>query len=321
MSQKFQLKTHGKKILPIGLGLLLVATIFVVFSSPSTSGQSTALAIDGSNLVDPKAQTTSTTISLTTTNPQDVIMVCVTTTNWFQGTAYSPPVVTGIKDSAGLTWTMRAGVTASPAGTIGWRVEEWTAIAASPLSNDAITVSLSANSYTDLDAFGISGANTATPFDSSHPSATSGVGVNGATSSVATTLITTSNANDMIVGCTAIGGAIAYGSGFTALENTGSCSGCGNGDQLAPFQGLASEYAITSSPQNNLPVTFTDTSESGYWGVIADGIVALQASTTTNSTTSTSSTSSVSTQTLVTSTCTVTFAMSNGNVVSWQGKC
>ena len=63
--------------------------------------------------------------------------------------------------SAHLVFTMRVLVS----NTGNENLEEWYAISASALAGETITVTLSASGYSTASIFGISGANTASPFD------------------------------------------------------------------------------------------------------------------------------------------------------------
>ncbi len=146
------------------------------------SGSVLPFGVDGSVHF---ATTSVTTCSatLTTTFSNDVIIAVLGYNN-----AHLPGTVSG----GGLTWNPRTRTTYS--GT--YTVEEWYAIAASPLSSAVITGSISVGTIgIELAVFGISGANTTSPFDSNLSLPI------GATGSSVTTLgatITTTNANDFI---------------------------------------------------------------------------------------------------------------------------
>ena len=130
------------------------------------------------------------------------------------------------------------------------------AIASSALSSDSITVTWNSapTHYAVLQVFGVSGANTASPFD---PDAGLGDFATGAYPSV-----TTSNANDFIYGIelTAVTGSPTAGSGFTGIE-----SGVGGT--------FASEYKVVSATQSGLSVTFSNapSDADGAWGDAIEG--------------------------------------------------
>ena len=98
---------------------------------------------------------TSTTLTISTTNANDVIIL-----DLLDGSGDSAAVVT----STSLTWTQHAIV-----NPVGNTLERWFAIAASPLSGEVITVSGLSTVVTDISVYAISGANTVTPFDAGGP--------------------------------------------------------------------------------------------------------------------------------------------------------
>ena len=89
---------------------------------------------------------------MTTANANDVIILNI---------AENGTTVSSVSDTAGLTWHQEA-----VAGTGPYLIYQYYAIAPTALSADAITVNFTGSSYfADLNAFGISGANTSSPFD------------------------------------------------------------------------------------------------------------------------------------------------------------
>src|SRR6202043_3000332 len=119
--------------------------------------------------------TTSASITLTTAHANDVINLDI---------VQNGTTVGSVSDAAGLIWHQRA-----VAGTAPYTIYEYYAIAPTALSADAITVNFTGTaSYVDLNAFGVSGANIASPFDTS-VAATAGASTGG---------VTTSHANDFI---------------------------------------------------------------------------------------------------------------------------
>jgi hypothetical protein len=157
------------------------------------------------------------TSSLTTSNSNDVIVAYALTI----GTSLA------ISDVAGLTWHSRAATSTTGGGLL----EEWYAIAPSPLSNDVITVTTN-NNYEEFNAFGVSGANTSSPFDPGGP-------VTG--TSTDTDLISTTNSNTMVIAAFSYGNAPPDASaGFNLIYSQDF---------------LASEYGLFSSPQTDLSIT------------------------------------------------------------------
>jgi hypothetical protein len=109
-------------------------------------------------------------------------------------------------------------------------------------------------------AFGISGANTVAPFDVPTPPSATGNG------KVASVSITTSNANDLIIGAVGIWYPVPpllQGVGFTLIAT-----------QTSTNLETSAEYRIVSTPQTGLPVSY-DWSTYPYpsdWAMIADAV-------------------------------------------------
>jgi hypothetical protein len=201
-----------------------------------------SLALDGNGFANKAVPATSASVTLTTTQANDVIILDI---------VQNGASVSSVTDVAGLVWHQRA-----VAGTAGQTIYEYYAIAPSALSSDAITVYFAgAASYADLNAFAVSGANTSAPFDSS-------VSV-PATPAASTGSITTGNANDLIVAGYRFGAnaAPAAGSGWTAINASGGY--------------YLSEYQVVSSTQAGLVATASTGDENG--GII-DAIVQAPAS-------------------------------------------
>jgi hypothetical protein len=225
-------------------------TITATFTKLALDGSAMAFATSGSSF----------TISLTTTQPNDLLYVSVVSYN-----SYVSSISGG-----GLTWTCRQ----SSGSTISWPywfntyyLSTWYAVWSSS-GTITITVTMSGStSSAAAVAFGINGANTASPFDGSYASATGGYGTSASVSK------STSNANDMIIG--AIGVSSGFyspptltvgtgGSGFT-LVNTATQ---GSGSYCVE---TSDEYQIVSTTQSNLAVGYTWSGSYG-WGMVADAI-------------------------------------------------
>ncbi len=180
---------------------------------------------------------------MTTTKANDVIILEIVE----NGTT-----VSSVSDTDGLTWYQRA-----VAGTGSRHIYEYYAIAPNALSADAITVNFSGTaSYADLNAFGISGANTFSPFDTSVP----------ATAATSTGTITTSNANDFVFAAYRFStdATPSAGSSWTAINASGGY--------------YLSEYQITSATQTGLVATASTADENGG---IVDAVQAGSSTTTT----------------------------------------
>ncbi len=223
-------------------------------------------AIDGSTGAG--TETNSVSASLTTTNANDVIVL-------FTGTSTSSTTVSSIKDAGGHAWTHRQTKTGSPSV----EEEEWYTVASSPLSADSITVTWSATGDNVFTAFGVSGANLVTPFD---PNGSLAATATGTTASPSVS-VTTSNANDLIVGMlanehtsAAVCHTEAYGTGFSEFlaESALGANTCMNSDE---------EYETVTATQSGLAIPFTtSTGGSNQWAEIGDAVEAAPASGTPN---------------------------------------
>ena len=217
----------------------------------SVINTTSALALDGNAFFTGfedafNIRTTSTSVTLTTSNANDVIILYI---------AQSGATVNSVSDAAGLTWHQRA-VAGSGSNTI----YEYYAIASNALSADAITVEFSNRpALVDLNAFGISGANTSSPFDTSVLT----------TPASSTGTVTTTYANDFIfAGYRFSSDSIPDpGTGWTAIN-------AGGGYYL-------SEYQVVSATQADLVATASTSDEIGG---IVDAVQAAAASTTTAAT-------------------------------------
>ncbi|MGA2308888.1 MAG: PKD domain-containing protein [Candidatus Bathyarchaeia archaeon] len=134
-------------------------------------------------------------------------------------------------------------------------IEEWYATWASHGGiNVTVTMTSTPNEYQRGVAFGISGADTTTIFDSNagaNPSASGGL------SADPTVSITTSNANDFIIGMASPSANVpSVGAGFTTIQCTAK---------------IGTEYEVVSATQSAAAVNFT--CGSAYWIIIADAIM------------------------------------------------
>ncbi len=203
------------------------------------------LALDGS-VNGTIAAGSSGSVSLTTANTNDVIIVSVITAN---GTTAS------VSDAAGLTWTQRLLAT-NTANTY-----EFYAISANALSADSITVTLSATDNAVIVAFGVSGASTSSPFDGNGTTATgSGTAVSGS--------YTTANNGDFLIGIVGVYNAtdtITAGSGFTIIQQT----------NIAKTRGklratLGDEYEVLSTTGSQ--TVSATLSASNSWMLLIDAV-------------------------------------------------
>ncbi len=219
---------------------------FDVWASVST----TSIALDGST----SAATTSGTItlSLTTAKSPDVLYVSTA-----EGGAVTVSTVTS---SPSLTWTRRVSL---PFST-NRHAETWYAIwsASGAIS---ITVTLAGAASGAAVAYGISGANTPAPFDTNAAVPSTATGAAGTSASVT---ISTSNANDMIIGALGVQSTptLTTGTGYTLVLTQSAGPGANT------VEG-SDEYQIVSATQTNLAVSYS-WSGAQDWGIISDAVVA-----------------------------------------------
>jgi RHS repeat-associated protein len=213
----------------------------------------------------------SCSMSLTTTHSNDIIVV-------IQAADSSGGVgqFAAVTDTNALAWHNRAQVCSWTSGTCSGdngagtasAISEDYAIASSPLTSDSITCKQTGNTNAKVScvAFAISGANMASPFDSNSGPLCVGESGNGVTGTTFSCALSTSNANDLILG----GAASAAGSGTITMGSGFSTVKCnfpdGDGNACA-------EDKSVSSKQSGLSVSMTS-SVSVTWAFIGDAIVA-----------------------------------------------
>ncbi len=220
--------------------------------------------------------TTSGTVTLTTTSANDVIVVEVSNEHATAGPTRTVSTLACTSACTGLsTFSLRKANT--QAGTFQ-DLEAWWATATSALTSSVFTVTLSgATDDAVIVAFGVSGANTASPWDSSGPVTTTGAA--GTTPSV--TGFATSNSNDMLLGFESNGNIAGVAA---TVETTGLVAGTAG---TIPANGQydneggnsaedgAVEYRDVTSTVSGASVAFgTATTASDAWIIIADAITA-----------------------------------------------
>lgn len=199
------------------------------------------------------------TITVSTSNSNDIIYVVLYT--FKAGLTYNMPSSANLPAGA---WTQRGTISA---GGNNGEMHCWYAVASSPLTNEVITVSTTANWGDNAHGanalvFSVSGANTASPFDSGLPATlVNGNGAATGNSGTSSVTITTNNANDLIVGVVGLkaANAISFGGGFTVIN-----APMGNGISTADA------YLVVSSAGSK---TITSTFTSTNWVTIADAFV------------------------------------------------
>ena len=209
------------------------------------------LALDGSDVQNGNS-TTSVVFTLSTTNTNDIIYVCV---------KYNTTVPT-ISDTAGLTWTTRQSQTSDDVIT-------FYAVSAAALSSNTITVTGSASIDLCGVAFGISGADTSTKFDSN--ASIPAVNTNDTSATSLYNTISTSNADDFIIN-------IVYTQqNVTNTPSIGSLTvtTIGKAVDTSNSVALAVYYAVASATQSSISVgaSFSTAVTSGCT-VLTDAVIA-----------------------------------------------
>jgi hypothetical protein len=234
-----------------------------VQTSSISCSSAPVIALDGSTInYWTDGNVSAVSVSLSTTKAPDVILVFVTITSNPEGSADVPPAVTNVTDGTdSLTFHHRASVVSSVTNVGSDKVseEEWYAISNQILSNDSITVNVAkANSTVTVIAFGVSGANTKSPFDSS---TTIPARANGTSFGEIQASISTSNGPDLVVGGAAMATNLPVaGSGYTLIQ-----SDQGKGAQDDP----AAEYGVVCGSGANYGVSFAGQGSVGGGGFLA----------------------------------------------------
>src|ERR1022692_2395462 len=117
-----------RNLLPIPIAALLVTTSIFAFLAGQASATTSSTALDGSNQ-NGCGYVTSCSVSLTTTQSSDVIVVGCDC--WPNGAAFT------VKDTAGLSFFPRTVQVAIGGGQF---IQTWYAVARAPLSGDNISV-------------------------------------------------------------------------------------------------------------------------------------------------------------------------------------
>ena len=196
-------------------------------------------AVDGSNINTFTGTTGS--VTLTTSEPNDLIYVAVATNS-------NPSIAIS---GGGLAWNSRA-----TAFTGNGQVETFYAVASGTLSSASITTTLGASQPAVILAFGISGANTVSPFDATAQTA---VGNNNNPS----VTVSPSGSNDFLIGALYLKSnpALSAGTGFTLLTSAA------DGNHLT---GAAD--VMSAAPSGSQSVSFSYTGGSQQWAIIGDAV-------------------------------------------------
>ena len=235
--------------------ILLIVSMFLVVSM-NVPPVHAAAALD-SGCTGSNSATSGTTVTVSSLNcaASDVIIVMATT----NGGSSSPITVSSISSTPTLTWSTRGSV--SGVSSRAYLTERYAAAGATAVTS--ITVTFSGSLTGDGAAvivFGVSGANTASPFDTHAGLPYSN---DGSSSTPSVTGVSTSTANDAIIAVLGSRSTTAEtaGSGFTMIVSKSTSTSGGNG---------AAEYEIASGTLTSATVSFgTSVSD---WAMLVDAI-------------------------------------------------
>jgi hypothetical protein len=215
------------------------------------------LAVDGSGKCNPTAS--SCNISLTTTGSPDLIVVACGVPDTGSGNAHCT------KPTSSATGLGSFSFRASEALSTTNNVTEWYAVASNTLTAATITCNLSASTNFGCNVFGISDSNTASPFDSNAALPAKNTGTTSSKPTVST--VSTSNANDMLIGLTEDKG--------STTQTGGTCAGssCTLIQSTAGAPVVATEKLVVASTQSSQSVAFgTLTGSGNSWAMIVDAV-------------------------------------------------
>ena len=221
-----------------------------------------ALTVDGST-TGSFTSANSGSATLTTTMTNDIIVVTVANENTANGVLRTVSSVT----STGLSFAHRstASINSSPYSD----TEVWWAYAPGVLSSATITVTLTGSiDDASIVAFGVNGANTASPWDPNVSLPKTATGTSSGNPTVSA--VSTTSANDMLLG---LNGDTLAGAGTPSVETAGSgytliktqVNGGGSGASEA-----AAEYKVVSATQSSVSVAFAVAN--APWMMIGDAI-------------------------------------------------
>lgn len=187
-------------------------------------------------------------ISSTNTN------LCLVLIMYINSSGAGAVTITGVTDTAGLTWTLRKRV-ASCGGSVTQSMEVWYAVHSSAVSSNVVTAALSGSATGAADLFIAHNVNQTTPFDAngSLPAFAS------STSNTSVSVSTTSTNSLIFAGFRTWSTASpTAGSGFTLISG-------------ADY--LGTERKSVTSAQSGLTVGLTMSPSNDASGIVADALV------------------------------------------------
>lgn len=223
------------------------------------------LSMDGHVTGNITHNASSGSVSLTTTSANNVIIVCVSTQNT---TVTGAATVSALTVAGGSTMTKRTGQTfTSGAGAQTGNIEEWQGTASGTLTGASVSVTFSTTADSGvIQAFGIAGANTSSPFDANGSLPAINKDQSALTTQPTVSGISTTNANDMLISCmnTQKDATETAGTGYTLIDTQNNTGGA------VVDTTAADEFQIVSSTQSSISATFGTNVEG--WGMIVDAI-------------------------------------------------
>lgn len=222
----------------------------------------TGLAVDGFAVGGGTSGTT-TTITLTTSRANDIIVVDV---NFANGTT-TPPTVTGVAGT-GLAFARRNQVNNVSTAAVTNRSERWWAVATSALSALVITVTFSgAITATAVIGYAVSGCNTSAPWDTNvNSSANNSYIASGNNTTIQCSGLSTNANNCALLFFYGINGSITQTgtvAGYTSIANTAHAA-----TQASYVQSFSS---ITIAPQSSVGATYSGFT-SPNWTAMLDAL-------------------------------------------------
>jgi hypothetical protein len=240
------------------------AIVDALYSAGSTlSGN--IMGIDATAITYNNYDVNSISTNLMTIRPNNVIIVFVGIGTYPTGSGNPAPIVSSVT-AAGLAFTQRQSSVVTPIMN-GNHVdnEEWYAIANSPFSGP-ITVTASSEAGTIwMIAFGVYGANLASPFDTSPTLPTTQI---GSDNNHAALSMTTTGSDTLVFAYEDMPSAIGYpqiGTGFNLVASDFGAS--------LHYGDPAVEYQTYTSPQTSLQVGFINDYDAAGYAMIGDALI------------------------------------------------
>ncbi len=236
--------------------LVLLASSFFAYSLPTAEAATANIGVDCSG-IGHNDWGASVQVSLTTTTTNSLLYLSVANR---QG-----KTVTGISSSPDLTWAKRGEANCY---YNSGHMETWYAVWPSS-GTITMTIYMSSSTTSEVVALGISGADTASPFDGDARTIGSTPGSAGPMDPTVSKSISTQNPNDLIIGAISVIGysanpGLSPGSGFNLIRTQASSW---------TWIETSIECKEVSTIQSSLPVSYSLDS-TGYGAMVVDAVKA-----------------------------------------------